>query len=148
MCARSVIDIIQNCVCASFLAGIMATPYHETGDGFEEQWQINYLSHFLLTSLLLPLLNAGGRPNDYTRIINVASCTHFAGTLHLDDVNRKYENLKNILSRYFLCLLISKSCFKNCFTVIRLHFHRYNYFIITGTLIYQKRGMHRVNWHK
>lgn len=73
-----------------FLAGIMFTPYQETKDGFEEQWQVNYLSHFLLTSLLLPLLKAGGRSDDCSRIINVTSCAHILGTINFDDINNKY----------------------------------------------------------
>ncbi|KAF7995071.1 hypothetical protein HCN44_004543 [Aphidius gifuensis] len=37
-------------------AGVMFTPYMETSEGFEYQWGVNYLSHFLLTALLMPLL--------------------------------------------------------------------------------------------
>lgn len=59
-----------------FSAAVMFIPYRETEDGFEEQWAVNYLSHFLLTSLLLPLLKAGGHPGDCSRIINVTSCAH------------------------------------------------------------------------
>lgn len=65
--------------------------YNETKDGFEEQWAVNYLSHFLLTSLLLPLLMAGGRPGDSSRIINVTSCVQYMGVINFDCINNYYE---------------------------------------------------------
>ncbi|EPS40243.1 hypothetical protein H072_6001 [Dactylellina haptotyla CBS 200.50] len=37
-------------------AGIMCTPWEVSKDGYEAHFQTNYLSHFLLTELLLPIL--------------------------------------------------------------------------------------------
>lgn len=37
-------------------AGIMALPFEESRDGWESQWQTNYISHWLLTHHLLPTL--------------------------------------------------------------------------------------------
>ncbi|KAJ6098852.1 hypothetical protein N7467_000387 [Penicillium canescens] len=37
-------------------AGIMATPFTKTVDGYESQFQTNYLSHWLLTYYLLPTM--------------------------------------------------------------------------------------------
>ncbi|KAK0076579.1 hypothetical protein PV325_005167 [Microctonus aethiopoides] len=54
-------------------AGIMFTPYGETSDGFEQQWVVNYLSHFLLTAMLMPLLCNAGTFENSARIINVKS---------------------------------------------------------------------------
>ncbi|ODV59766.1 Env9p [Ascoidea rubescens DSM 1968] len=37
-------------------AGVMALPYSKTKDGFEIQLQTNFISHFLLTQRLIPLM--------------------------------------------------------------------------------------------
>ena len=51
-------------------AGNMDKPRRETSvDGYELRFAVNYLSHFLLTLELLPLLEAGAP----SRIVNVAS---------------------------------------------------------------------------
>ena len=50
-------------------AGIISPEREESGDGHELTFAVNYLSHFLLTSLLLPLLQDSAP----ARIVNVAS---------------------------------------------------------------------------
>jgi retinol dehydrogenase-12 len=50
-------------------AGIFSPRRNVTEDGFEETYQVNYLSHFLLTHLLLDAL----RKSDQGRIINLTS---------------------------------------------------------------------------
>ncbi len=50
-------------------AGIMATPYGTTVDGFEQQIGVNHLGHFALTGRLLELLM--GTPG--SRVVNVSS---------------------------------------------------------------------------
>ncbi|MBT8493381.1 MAG: SDR family NAD(P)-dependent oxidoreductase, partial [Deltaproteobacteria bacterium] len=55
-------------------AGIMALPWHKTDDGFEQQWQVNVLGHFLFCRLLLPAITAAKAPTG--RIIHVASGAH------------------------------------------------------------------------
>lgn len=70
-------------------AGVMFTPYSETKDGYEQQYGVNYLSHFLLTVSLLPLLKKAGTSKHCSRIVNVSSCAHLLGKIHLNDVNLK-----------------------------------------------------------
>ncbi|KFZ24368.1 hypothetical protein V502_01162 [Pseudogymnoascus sp. VKM F-4520 (FW-2644)] len=65
-------------------AAIMACPYSLSTDGFELQLATNYLSHFLLTNLLMPKILLAA-PN--ARIINVASVGHFASDIRYDDPN-------------------------------------------------------------
>ena len=65
----------------------MFGPRKETVDGFESQFGVNYLGHFLLTSLLLPQLKLGGdQPSangsavSASRIVNVSSVAHYVGS--------------------------------------------------------------------
>ncbi|GAA1154838.1 oxidoreductase [Kribbella jejuensis] len=51
-------------------AGVMATPYRQTVDGFELQLGTNHLGHFALTGRLLPLLLTG------SRVVTVSSFMH------------------------------------------------------------------------
>jgi NAD(P)-dependent dehydrogenase (short-subunit alcohol dehydrogenase family) len=53
-------------------AGVMATPYSRTVDGFELQMATNHLGHFALTGLLLPQLVASGD----ARVVTVSSQAH------------------------------------------------------------------------
>jgi len=50
-------------------AGVIVPERNESEDGYELTFAVNYLSHFLLTTLLLPLL----RNSAPARIVNVAS---------------------------------------------------------------------------
>ena len=51
-------------------AGVMATPFSHTADGFEAQFGTNHLGHFVLANRIVPLIRAGGR------LINVSSSGH------------------------------------------------------------------------
>lgn len=68
-------------------AGIMATPYYLTEDGFESQFAVNYLGHFLLTHLLMPQLRAAGTLDLNSRVVNVSSCANIIGDINMDDIN-------------------------------------------------------------
>ncbi|MGB7146291.1 oxidoreductase [Mycobacterium sp.] len=67
-------------------AGIMATKYAVTADGFEGQIGTNHLGHFALTNLLLPKLT--------DRVVTVSSVFHRMGYISLKDLNwqsRRYS---------------------------------------------------------
>ncbi|OAP55754.1 hypothetical protein AYL99_09906 [Fonsecaea erecta] len=59
-------------------AGIMATPFEMTQDGYEAQWQTNYLAHWVFTTHLLPLLlrTSKALPPGSVRVVNVSSAGH------------------------------------------------------------------------
>ncbi|RJK92630.1 oxidoreductase [Vallicoccus soli] len=61
-------------------AGVMATPYRRTVDGFELQVGTNHLGHFALTGRLLPVLLR--RPG--SRVVTVSSQAHRSGVLDPD----------------------------------------------------------------
>lgn len=62
-------------------AGIMCNPFELSDDGYEMHLQVNYLGHFLLTALLLPLLNKSAQG----RVVNVSAHAYQSGKIALDD---------------------------------------------------------------
>ncbi len=71
-------------------AGVFPPDRQQTVDGYELQFGINHLGHFLLTNRLLELLIASGP----ARIINLTSGIHKAGKINFEDVNLK-KNYKS-----------------------------------------------------
>jgi NAD(P)-dependent dehydrogenase (short-subunit alcohol dehydrogenase family) len=62
-------------------AGVMATPFTDTADGFEMQFGTNHLGHFVFVNRIAPLIRAGGR------LINVSSAGHRRSNVDLEDPN-------------------------------------------------------------
>jgi NAD(P)-dependent dehydrogenase (short-subunit alcohol dehydrogenase family) len=71
-------------------AGVIVRERKESEDGFELTFAVNYLAHFLLTSLLSPLL----RDSAPARIVNVASAGQ--SPVDFDDVmlERRYDGMR------------------------------------------------------
>ena len=63
-------------------AGVYTSHREVTQDGLERTFEVNYLSGFLLTHLLLDLLKKSAP----SRIVNVSSSAHVGGTIHFDDL--------------------------------------------------------------
>ena len=102
-------------------AGAIFTKRETTVDGFERTWALNHLAEFLLTQLLLDLLEASAP----ARIVNVASTAHARGKIAFDDLQgaQKYSGwaaysqskLANIMFTYALARrLEGKGVTANC----------------------------------
>jgi NAD(P)-dependent dehydrogenase (short-subunit alcohol dehydrogenase family) len=62
-------------------AGVMATPFGHTADGFETQFGTNHLGHFVLVNRIARLIRKGGR------LINLSSAGHRYSNVNLEDPN-------------------------------------------------------------
>jgi NAD(P)-dependent dehydrogenase (short-subunit alcohol dehydrogenase family) len=62
-------------------AGVMATPFGKTADGFETQFGTNHLGHFVLVNRIAALMKPG------SRLVNLASAGHRFSDVDLDDPN-------------------------------------------------------------
>ncbi|XP_023671126.1 retinol dehydrogenase 13 [Paramormyrops kingsleyae] len=87
-------------------AGIMMCPKWKTEDGFEMQFGVNHLGHFLLTNCLLDLLKKSAP----SRIVNVSSLAHEKGQIHFDDINldNDYGPLKSYRQSKLANVLFSR----------------------------------------
>lgn len=87
----STIDLLIN------NAGVMASPFSHTADGFELQFGTNHLGHFLFTNLLAPAVLGAGA-NGRARVVNLSSAGHSMGDVDFDDPNferRPYDPWKS-----------------------------------------------------
>jgi NAD(P)-dependent dehydrogenase (short-subunit alcohol dehydrogenase family) len=62
-------------------AGVMATPFGHTTDGFETQFGTNHLGHFVFVNRIARLIRADGR------LINLSSAGHRFSNVDLQDPN-------------------------------------------------------------
>ena len=62
-------------------AGVMATPFGKTADGFETQFGTNHLGHFVLVNRIASLMKPGAR------LVNLSSAGHQISDVDLDDPN-------------------------------------------------------------
>ncbi|XP_007520652.1 retinol dehydrogenase 14 [Erinaceus europaeus] len=72
-------------------AGVFQCPYMKTEDGFEMQFGVNHLGHFLLTNLLLGLLKSSAP----SRIVVVSSKLYKYGDINFEDLNSEQSYNKS-----------------------------------------------------
>src|SRR3984885_9277699 len=60
-------------------AGVMATPFGKTEDGFETQFGTNHLGHFVFVNRIAKLIKKGGR------LVNLSSAGHRFSNVDLND---------------------------------------------------------------
>src|ERR1700737_3272841 len=81
ICANELLDRGHRFDVVIANAGVMATPFGHTADGFETQFGTNHLGHFVLVNRIAPLMGAG------SRLINLSSSGHRYSKVDLDDPN-------------------------------------------------------------
>ncbi len=86
-------------------AGVMMPPYTMTDDGFELQYEANYLGHFLLTGLLLRKLENA----DAARVVSLSSLAHEWGEIYFHDMQfkQKYDKRKSYGQSKLACLMFA-----------------------------------------
>jgi NAD(P)-dependent dehydrogenase (short-subunit alcohol dehydrogenase family) len=67
-------------------AGIVNGRHALTAEGIESNFAVNYLSRFVLSTELLPLLSRAGHAASRSRIVVISGAAK-NGTVHFDDVN-------------------------------------------------------------
>nr|XP_054757922.1 retinol dehydrogenase 13-like [Lytechinus pictus] len=88
-------------------AGVFYTPYMKTEDGFEMQFGVNHLGHFLLTNRLLNVLKASSP----SRVIIVSSALHKRGHLDFSKLNpdkKEYNKAKSYADSKLANVLFGK----------------------------------------
>ncbi|XP_049586157.1 retinol dehydrogenase 13 [Syngnathus scovelli] len=88
-------------------AGVMMCPKWLTEDGFETQFAVNHLSHFLLTNLLLPKLKSSAP----SRVVTVSSVAHRGGHIDFSDLffsSRPYSPLQSYRQSKLANVLFSR----------------------------------------
>lgn len=70
-------------------AGIMAVPEGRTQDGFERDFGVNHLTHFLLFNFLQPALLKSTTPERTSRVAILSSQTHRIGQVDFEDINHE-----------------------------------------------------------
>lgn len=86
-----------------------------TKEGLERTWVVNYLSRFLLSTLLIDLLEANGP----SRIVDVSGTYHRKGIIHFEDINlnkgyslstaNNQSKLANVLFTYKLARQLDRA---------------------------------------
>ena len=81
VCANALVDDGKPFDLVIANAGVMATPFGQTADGFETQFGTNHLGHFVLVNRIASLMKRG------SRLVNLSSAGHRYSDVDLDDPN-------------------------------------------------------------
>lgn len=96
----------------------MNAPYEKTEDNFESHFQVNFLSHFLLTNLLMARIKeTAARKNDPCQIVNTSSHAQRGGRIDFDELEERYENHVSYL--YLLPRIQKITFFSKCNKLIQ-----------------------------
>lgn len=73
-------------------AGTFTTYYTLTNEGFETQFAVNHLSHFLITELMMPMLEKSDSP----KVLTTSSNSHYGAKIDFDNLmlNKNYNQLR------------------------------------------------------
>lgn len=73
-------------------AGTFTTYYTLTNEGFEMQFAVNHLAHFLVTDLMMPLLKKSNSP----KVLTTSSNSHYGAKIDFDNLmfNKNYNQLR------------------------------------------------------
>ena len=101
-------DFIKNHLQLNLLinnAGIMIPPFAKTEEGFESQMGVNYFAHFLLTGLLLPVLEK----TEGSRVISLSSIAHKSAKINFENLNseKSYSKIEAYGQSKLACLMFS-----------------------------------------
>lgn len=83
--ARTLNDDIQKLDILINNAAIMACPETRVGKGWEAQFAVNHLGHFVMTKALVPLLMHA----EAARVVSLSSIGHRISGIHWDDIHYK-----------------------------------------------------------
>ena len=90
-------------------AGVVRNRRELTEEGVESNFAVNYISRFLLTQSLLPLMETASQPGHAARIVIISGAAQ-NGTIYFDDVN--------LTSKFGLLRMVGQFCQANdVFTV-------------------------------
>lgn len=86
-------------------AGIMIPPFAKTEEGFESQMGVNYFAHFLLTGLLLPILEK----TPQSRIVTLSSMAHKSAKIDFENLNaeKSYSKIGAYGQSKLACLMFA-----------------------------------------
>jgi retinol dehydrogenase 14 len=87
-------------------AGVICLDRRKSEDGYELQFAVNHLGHFLLTHLLLPLLEASSEG----RIVVYSSGAHKIGKIHFEDIDleKHYSGIRSYAQSKLANILFTK----------------------------------------